>query len=92
MRSTGHVEAVLLTTRFGVCSCRSKGGGFVEGDGIGGTGWKGGRGGANRGGGGRGGGLGGGRQEGAKKGDDGRRDVKRGFAQARGGKVGVQNQ
>ena len=66
---------------------RSKGGGGrVEGDGIGGTGWKGG---SNRGGGAgasRGGGRGGG-FGGLKKGEpsDGKRDVKRGFAQARGG-------
>ena len=58
----------------------TKGGsGRVEGDGIGGTGYRGGRGGGR---GGRGGGRGG---FSGKKEDDGRRDVKRGFAQARGG-------
>jgi len=71
------------------CVCRSKSGGRVEGDGIGGTGWKGGggRGGGSRGGG-RGFGAGArGGYQGAKSADDGKRDVKRGFAQARGGKV-----
>lgn len=67
----------------GALCFRSKGG-RVEGDGIGGTGWKG------RGGGGRGGGGRGGRERQQQKGsEDGRRDVKRGFAQAKGagGKV-----
>ena len=85
-QSTGSADlclrAILCRARRGgnPLHTGTKGGsGRVEGDGIGGTGYRGGRGGGR---GGRGGGRGG---FSGKKEDDGRRDVKRGFAQARGG-------